>query len=105
MLVLPTEPADPGLARGFDDRNVKDLAADFAAGEPALLLGEIDEGLIRDRFDETVAEQVEGHASGADGLGFGNALLDFLVGVSSVGPNGAVVDEGGALGEFGGLLG
>jgi hypothetical protein len=92
------------LARGFDDRNVKDLAADSAAAGFALLGGEIDEGLICNCFDEAVAEEIEGHASGVDSLGTGNAFLNFCRGESRVGANGAIVDEGAAFDDFSAVI-
>src|SRR5262249_36597620 len=58
-----------------------------------LLLRELDERLIRERFDESIAEQRYGHADGADRLGVGHTLLDFRTGKRRVGTDGTVIHQ------------
>src|ERR1700680_1803025 len=59
----------------------------------ALLLREVDEGLISDRLDEAVAQQIQGKAKRADRLRIRNALLNLGVRKGGVGANGAVIHE------------
>jgi hypothetical protein len=42
------------LSGGFYDRNLENLSADFPMRRLALLLSEIDEGLIGDGLDEAI---------------------------------------------------
>ena len=58
LLVFPSETADAGLAGGFNDGNVEDLATDFVV-LLALVFGEVHESLIRDGFDESIAQNVQ----------------------------------------------
>src|SRR5260370_24510474 len=41
LLILPTEPPNPGLPRSFDDGNIKDLTADSPVRGLALVAGKI----------------------------------------------------------------
>ena len=67
----------------------------------ALIAGEIDERLVGERFDEAVAEEADGDACGANGLGFRHAFLNFGVGKGGAGADGTIVDEGAAGDDFG----
>src|SRR5246127_5186528 len=54
LLVLPPEAPDGGLAGRFNDRNVKDLAANLMVAFVALLFRKVYKSLIRDRLDKSV---------------------------------------------------
>jgi len=96
VLILPAETPDTHLSRRLCDRYLNDLATDPSARGFALLLREIDKSLIRDRLDECITEQTHAHASGADGLGIGDSLLNFRTGEGAVRTDGAVVYKGAA---------
>ena len=91
MLILPTEPPDPGLARGFHDGNIQHLTADFAVRGLALVPGKINKSLVGKRFDEAVAQEIQRNARGPDCFGVGNPLLNFRVGERAAWTNGAKI--------------
>ena len=74
MLVFPAKPAYAHLSGRFYNGDLEDLAADFSMRRFALLLGEIQEGLIGKRLDETIAQQIQRKAKGPDRSVFGLAL-------------------------------
>src|ERR1700745_1962534 len=104
MLVLPTEPAYAHLSRRFYDRDLEDLAADFSVRGFALLLGEIDEGLIGDRLDEAISQQVQRKAKGPNRFCLRNSLLNLVVRKSSVGANRAIIHERSAADHLGSMI-
>jgi hypothetical protein len=55
VLVFPTEPAYAHLSGGFHDGDLENLSADFPMCRFALLLSEIDEGLIGNRLNEAIS--------------------------------------------------
>src|SRR6266849_3955408 len=75
MLVLPSEAPDGESAIGFQNGDAHGLSTDEAAGVGTLRGGEIEERLVSDGFDETVAECVERHAESTDGFRGADALL------------------------------
>ena len=83
MLVLPTEPTYAHLSGRFHDRNLENLSADFPMGRFALLLGEIDEGLIGNGLDEAISQQIQRKAQRPDRLRLWNSLLNLIVRKSS----------------------
>ena len=101
MLVFPTEPAYTHLSGRFHDRNFENLSADFPMRRFALLHGEIDEGLISNRFDEAISQQTQRKAKRPDVFCLWNSLLNFLVGKSSVGTNRAIIHQRPARDHFG----
>ena len=64
MLILPAKTADPRGARRLEDRDVKGLAADFAALLLALRLGNVDQRRIVNRLDKSVPEDTQRGARG-----------------------------------------
>ncbi len=60
---------------------------------PALRARDLDQRLIGDGFHQTVAQQVEGPARRANGLGVGHPLLNLGVRERRVRANGPIVDE------------
>src|ERR1700747_601632 len=104
MLVLPTEPAYADLSRRFYDRDLEDLAADFAMRGFALLLGEIDERLVGERLDEAIAQQIQRKAKRPDRFCLRNPLLNLVVRKSSVGANRAIIHERPAADHFGSMI-
>jgi hypothetical protein len=101
VLVFPSEATYAHLSRRFHDRDLEDLAADFPMRRLALLLGEIDQGLIGNGFDETIAQQIQGKAKRSDRFCLRNALLNFVVRKSGVGANRAIIHERPACDYFG----
>ena len=104
MLVFPTEPAYAHLPRRFYDWDLKDLAADFPVRGFALLLGEIDKGLVGDRLDEAIAQQIQRKAKRPDRFCLRNPLLNFVVRKSGVGANRAIIHERPAADHFGSMI-
>ena len=100
MLVFPAEASDSGVAWGFDDGDIEDLAANFMTALLALVLGEIDKSLVRNGFDEAVTEKIEGDAEGPNLFAVGNMLLNFGAGEGAAGADGAVVNQGAAFDDF-----
>ncbi len=100
VLIFPAETADAGLSGRFHDRHIENLAADFAVGGFALEFGKIDESLIGNGLDETVAKKTQRDAEGANCFGIRDAFLDFFVGEGCAGANGAVVDQRAARDGF-----
>ena len=101
MLVFPTEPTYAHLSRRFHDGDLKDLTADFPMRRLALLLGEIDQGLIGDCLDETIAQQIQRKAKRPDRFCLGNSLLNLVIRKSSVGANRAIIYQRPANDDFG----
>src|SRR6266702_3670306 len=99
LLVFPPETADAGLAGGFNDGNVEDLATDFVV-LLALVFGEVHEGLIRDRFHKSIAQKVQRYAECSDRFRIRDALLNFRSGKSGIGADGTIVHERAALDDF-----
>src|SRR5713101_6200128 len=99
LLVFPSETADAGLAGGFNDGNVEDLATDFAV-LLTLIFGEVHESLIRDGFDESIAQNVQRYAERADFFRVRDAFLNFRAGKSGIGADGTVVHQGAALDDL-----
>src|SRR5229473_2348543 len=93
LLIFPAEAADGGLAGSFDDGNVQGLAADLVVVLLALLGGEVNESLIGDSFDKTIAQNIERYAESADCFDVREAFLNFRDGEGSVRTDGAVVHE------------
>src|SRR5207245_2052023 len=93
VLVLPPEAPDAGVSRGFHDRDPEHLAADLAMRALALLAGDVDEGLIGNRFDESIPQEVQRQAVRPDRLRLGHPLLDLGVGKRGVRTDGAIIDE------------
>jgi len=94
VLVFPAKPAHAHLSEGFDDGDLEDLSADFAARRLALLRGKIDKSLIGNRFDDAVPQQIQGKAKRSDCLCVRNALLNLRVGRSGVGANRPIIHQG-----------
>src|ERR1700674_3200932 len=69
LLILPTEPPNPGLSRGLHDGNIERLAADLAVRGLALVAGKINKSLVGNRFDEAVAQEIQRYARGTDCFG------------------------------------
>jgi hypothetical protein len=67
----------------------------------ALLLGEIDEGLIGNRLDEAIPQQIQGKAKRPDRLGLWNPLLNLIVRKSGIGANSAIIHQGPARDHVG----
>src|SRR5216684_3984244 len=101
VLVFPAETADAGLTRCFQDGNVEYLAANLVAVFPALVLGEVNKGPIGDSFHESIAENVQRNAEGANILRIWNAFLNLRAGEGRVRADGAVVHQGAVLDDFG----
>src|SRR6202021_2443592 len=57
VLIFPAEPADSGLTRNLNNRNIKRLSANFAMALLTLIFGKVEQGLVRERFDEAIPEQ------------------------------------------------
>src|SRR5216684_3968214 len=93
LLIFPAEAADGGLAGSFDDGNMQGLATDLVVVLLALLGGEVNESLIGDSFDKTVAQNIERYAESADFFGVWDAFLNFRAGEGSIRTDGAVVHE------------
>ncbi len=104
MLILPAEAANAGRAGDFDDGNVEGLAADFAMVLLALILREIEEGLVGNSLDKSVAENIHRNAESPDILGVGHVLLDFGCGESTAGADGAVVNKRAAFNDLGTMI-
>ena len=100
LLVLPAETANAGLARGLEDGNVEDLAADLLLAFLTLLPGEVHESLIRDGFHKAIAQKIQRNAESADFFRVRHAFLDFRAGERAVRTNGAVVHQSAALDDF-----
>jgi hypothetical protein len=62
-------------------------------GRLALLLGEIDESLLRERFDEAIPQEAQRQAKCTDRLCLRNPLLNLVVLKGSVGTNSAIIYE------------
>ena len=69
MLIFPAEAAYAHLSRRFHDGDIENLTADFPMRRFALLLGKINESLIGNGLDETIAQKIQGEAKRADRLG------------------------------------
>ena len=67
----------------------------------ALLFGEVEESLIRDRFHKAITENIQRDAEGANLLGVRDAFLDFRAGKGAIRADGAVVHEGTPLDDLG----
>src|SRR5262249_16692448 len=93
MLVLPAKAADTCLTWRFHDGNAQHLAANLSVTRLTLLAGEIDERLIRHRFDEAVAHQIQGDSCRADLCGGGHAFVDLCGGESPARADRAVIDQ------------
>src|SRR5260370_27785657 len=93
LLIFPAEAADGGLAGSFDDGNMQGLATDLVVVLLALLGGEVNESLIGDSFDKTVAQNIERYAESAEFFGVWDAVLNFRAGEASVRTDSAVVHK------------
>src|SRR5713226_6419436 len=100
LLIFPSEAADGGLAWSFDDGNMQGLATDLVVVLLALLGGEVNESLIGDSFDKTIAQNIERYAESADFFGVWDAFLNFRAGEGSIRTDGAVVHQGAAFDDF-----
>ncbi len=58
-----------------------------------MLLGEIDEGLIGNRLDEAISQQIQRKAKRPDRLCLRNLLLNLIVRKSSVGTDSTIIHE------------
>ena len=65
------------------------------------MLGELDEGLIGNRFYEAISQQIQRKAKRPDRLRLWNSLLNLIVRKSSVGTNTTIIHEGAARNHFG----
>jgi len=68
VLVLPAEAAYAGLARSLQDRNLDGLPVNPSLADARLLRADGEQRLVIDRFDEAVAERIEGRPERSDGL-------------------------------------
>jgi hypothetical protein len=101
VLVFSAEPTYAHLSRRFHDGDLEHLAADFPMRRFALLLGEIDESLISNSLDETIAQQIQRKAKRPDRFCLRNSLLNLVVGKRAVGANRAIIHERPANDHFG----
>src|ERR1022692_212877 len=100
VLVFPTKATDGSFAGSFKDRNSQRNSADLAMALAALLFRDIHERLVRNSFDETVAQQIQRHPKGADLFCVGHSLLDISVWIRTVGTDGAIVHQGASGDDF-----
>src|SRR2546428_13773037 len=100
MLVFPAEPPDSRLSGGFDDRNVKHLAADLAVGAHALLPGKVNQSLVGNGFHKAITQKIHREAESTDSLSIGNALLNLRVRESRIRAVGAFIHKGSAGADF-----
>src|SRR6185369_17326432 len=75
VLVLPAEAAHTGLARSLQDRDLNDLSMNPSLADTRLLRADGEQRLVIDRFDEAVAERIEGRPERADVLRGWHVLL------------------------------
>src|SRR6476646_1127585 len=104
LLIFPAKAAYAGLAGGFDDGNVKSLAANSSVVFLALILREIEESLIGQGFDKPITQNIERDAEGSDFFGIRDVLLDFGTWESAAGTDGSIVDERAVLDDFGAVV-
>jgi hypothetical protein len=100
VLVFPTKATDGSFAGSFKDRNSQRHSADLAVALATLLFRDIDKRLVRNRFDKTVAQQIQRHPKGTDLFCVGHPLLDLSVWIRTVGTDGAIVHQGAAGDDF-----
>ena len=100
MLVFPAEPPDSRLSGGFDDRNVKHLAADLAVGARALLPGNVNQRLVGNGFHKAITQKIHREAESTDSLSIGNALLNLRVRESRIRADGAIIHKRSAGDDF-----
>jgi hypothetical protein len=91
VLIFPPEPAYAHFPGGFYDWDLENLSADFPMGRFALLLGEIDESLIRERFNEAIPQEAQRKAKCTDRLCVWDSLLNLVVLKGSIGTNSAII--------------
>ena len=93
MLILPAEPADTGLPRSFDNRDVDHDAADTIVGASALVSSQVNEGLVRYRFHKAVPQQVHRDAVRPDRFAVRYTFLNLNAGEGSTGANRPIVHQ------------
>src|ERR1700745_4077450 len=94
MLIFPSEAANPGLSASLENGNVNHLPTNLVVGLLALLLSQLDQGLVGHSLHKAVSQHAQGASQRANVLAIGYALLDFRVGESGIWADGAIVHQG-----------
>src|SRR3977135_465914 len=94
MLMLPTEATHRRLSQRLEDLDAERLTADLNSRGTILTAREVDQRLIRNRLDKTIAEQVQRESQRPDVFTVRHALLNLPVPNSLVAPDRAVIGQG-----------
>ena len=86
MLILPAEPSYARHAGSLEYGNLDGFPVDHAIAQMGLVAGECKQGVVVDRFNETIAQRIQNGAESPNVFGVRHMFL-------GVRANGAVVDN------------